>query len=248
MTLNLPFLFQDSLQELPEVSQEVDSTFIPTVSPEQRENDDLIPSYPKTSLSPPGLSNGMPYTSPSPSRKSEEAVLRIDRDTMLNSYLKKPISNLTPQSTRVSSSPNLDSVRNPSPKRLTDMVNPTQPITIIPDEVDGFIQATTTDSTTTADENPNPTQSPEPIVLSLRTDQPQAVDDRTAQNEKPWMKVINNNNKKQQQMSSNNVVELVVGDDENNDDQAGKKYKTISRWPISSDVARVVARKRIVVS
>jgi hypothetical protein len=212
------------------------------VSPEQRENDDLIPSYPKTSLSPPGLSNGMPYTSPSPSRKSEEAVLRIDRDTMLNSYLKKPISNLAPQSTRVSSSPNLDSVRNLIPKRITDTVNPIQPITKIPDEVDGLIQATT------ADENPNLTQSPDPIVLSLRTDQPQAVDDRTTQNEKPWMKVINNNNKKQQQMSSNNVVELVVGDDENNDDQAGKKYKTISRWPISSDVARVVARKRIVVS
>ncbi len=161
---------------------------------------------------------------------------------MLNSYLKKPISNLAPQSTRVSSSPNLDSVRNLIPKRITDTVNPIQPITKIPDEVDGLIQATT------ADENPNLTQSPDPIVLSLRTDQPQAVDDRTTQNEKPWMKVINNNNKKQQQMSSNNVVELVVGDDENNDDQAGKKYKTISRWPISSDVARVVARKRIVVS
>ena len=39
VTLNyLPFLFQDSLQELPHVSQEVDSTI--------RKNDDLIPSIP----------------------------------------------------------------------------------------------------------------------------------------------------------------------------------------------------------
>ena len=233
----------------PPVSQKVDSSFIPSVSSDQIENAALIPSYPKTSLSPPDLN----VVRPSPySGKSETAIV-IDRETMLKSYLKKPISNPNPKIPTISDnavvSPNpitiTNSARDPNRNTIVEFTDPTT-------RTDGPDLTTSTitdsiDANYPTDENPNPNPSPSPdaITISLRTDQPQADGDYMAH--KPWMKAS-------KKPLSNNAVELVVGnfdgDNDNNGDAmyVGRKYKSISRWSVSSDVAQVVARKKIVVS
>jgi hypothetical protein len=223
----------------PQVSQEVDSSFIPSVSLDQIENAELVPSYPKTSLSPPDLNT---LRSSTYSGKSETAIV-IDRETMLNSYLKKHISNPNPQIPTITD----NTVVRPNPRTITN--SPRDPNrNTIATRTDGPDLATVrTIDSIDAKSSPNPNAfSPDPITISLRTDQPQGDGDSMAH--KPWMKAS------KKPLSNNNAVELVVGnfdDDDNENDDAmyvGRKYKSISRWSVSSDVAQVVARKKIVVS
>ena len=160
---------------------------------------------------------------------------------MLNSYLnKKPISNPNPKMTTITyntGSPNLitrDPTRVPVVDTRTDGSENQNPTTVpVTDSIDAD-----------ADENPNLNRSPvaDSISISLRTDR---EDDRTVQ--KPWMKASS-----KKPLSNNNAVEEIVGNLGDDYDDAmyvvGKKYKSISRWSVSSDVAQVVARKKIVMS